>query len=79
MAIDSLEELRQWLSRNHVTTDSVWLVRLKKFVPAKHVDRLDVLDELLCWGWEHSLARKLDDERTMQLISPRRQQKCSKS
>ena len=48
-------------------------------MPAKYVDRLEVLDELLCWGWVDGLARKLDDERTMQLISPRRQQKWSKS
>ncbi len=79
VAIDSLEELRGWLSRNHGNTESVWLVRFKKSVPAKHVDRLEVLDELLCWGWVDGLARKLSDERTMQLISPRRQQKWSKS
>ncbi len=79
VAIDSLEELRGWLSRNHGNTESVWLVRFKKSVPAKYVDRLEVLDELLCWGWVDGLARKLDDERTMQLISPRRQQKWSKS
>lgn len=79
VAIDSLEELRGWLSRNHGNTESVWLLRFKKSVSAKYVDRLDVLDELLCWGWVDGLARKLDDERTMQLISPRRQQKWSKS
>ena len=77
--INSLEELRRWLSRNHSNTESVWLVRFKKSVPAKYLDRLDVLDELLCWGWVDGLARKLDDERTMHLISPRRQQKWSKS
>ena len=79
VAVDSLNDLRRWLALHHGTTDSVWLVRFKKSVPAKYVDRLDVLDELLCWGWVHGLARKLDDGRTMQLISPRRQQKWSKS
>ena len=79
VAIDSLEELRVWLYRNHGNTESVWLVRFKKSVPAKYVDRLEVLDELICWGWMDGLARKIDDERTMQMISPRRQQKWSKS
>ena len=79
LAIDSLDDLRRWLALHHGTTDSVWLVGFKKSVPEKYVDRLDVLDELLCWGWVDGLARKLDDERTMQLISPRRQQKWSKS
>ncbi len=79
MAVDSLEELHLWLSRNHGNTESVWLIRFKKSVPEKYLDRLDVLDELLCWGWVDGLARKLDDEQTMQLISQRRQQKWSKS
>lgn len=79
VAIDNLDDLRRWLALNHCTTDSVWLVRFKKSVPEKYVDRLDLLDELLCWGWVDGLARKLDDKRTMQLISPRRQQKWSKS
>ena len=79
VAFDRLEELRGWLSRNHGNTESVWLVRFRKSVPAKCVDRLEVLDDLHCWGWVNGLARKLDDERTMQLISPRRQQKWSKS
>jgi hypothetical protein len=33
-----------------------------------------VLDELIAFGWIDGLRRKLEDARTMQLISPRRQQ-----
>ncbi|MEM7762441.1 MAG: YdeI/OmpD-associated family protein [Pseudomonadota bacterium] len=32
----------------------------------------DVVDEALCWGWIDSLPRKLDDERTMLRLSPRK-------
>ena len=77
--ITSLDELRQWLSANHAREEGVWLVRFKKNVPAKFVDRLDVLDELLCYGWVDGIARKLDDERTMQLIFPRSQQAWAQS
>lgn len=77
--IDSLADLHHWLSQNHGSPDSVWLVRYQKSVPSKFVDRLDVLDELLCWGWVDGLARKLDSERTMQLISRRRQQAWSQT
>jgi uncharacterized protein YdeI (YjbR/CyaY-like superfamily) len=77
--VASLAELRSWLSANHVQEASVWLVRYKKSTPTKFVDRLDALDELLCFGWIDGLARKLDDERTMQLISPRRQQAWAQS
>jgi uncharacterized protein YdeI (YjbR/CyaY-like superfamily) len=75
----SLAELRSWLSANHTQEASVWLVRHKKTTPTKFIDRLDALDELLCFGWIDGLARKLDDERTMQLISPRRQQAWAQS
>ena len=79
VAIESLDDLRAWLSQNHDSPDSVWIVRYQKSVPDKFVDRLDMLDELLCWGWVDGLARKLDDRRTMQLISRRRQQTWSQS
>ncbi|MBY0611299.1 MAG: YdeI/OmpD-associated family protein [Beijerinckiaceae bacterium] len=77
--IESLEELRSWLAIHHTRLESVWLVRYKKTVPEKFVDRLDVIDERLCHGWVDGLCRKLDETRTMQLISPRRQQAWAKS
>lgn len=77
--VESLAELRAWLEANHQREEGVWLVRFKKSVPSKFVDRLHALDELLCFGWVDGIARKLDDERTMQLITPRRQQAWSQS
>jgi uncharacterized protein YdeI (YjbR/CyaY-like superfamily) len=79
VAIASLAELRAWLSDNHAREDSVWLVRFRNTVPDKFVDRRDALDELLCFGWIDGMARKLDEQRTMQLISRRRQQAWSQS
>jgi uncharacterized protein YdeI (YjbR/CyaY-like superfamily) len=72
--VASRAEVRDWLAANHQRTESVWLVRYKQSMPTKYVGRLDLLDELLCFGWVDGIARKLDSERTMQLISPRRQQ-----
>lgn len=77
--VESLDQLREWLERNAGRDESVWMVRFKKSVPAKFVNRLDALDELLCFGWVDGLARVLDEERTMQLISPRRQQAWSQT
>ena len=77
--IESLDDLCAWLAQNHDSTESVWIVRYQKSVPDKFVDRLDMLDELLCWGWVDGLARKLDDTRTMQLISRRKQQAWSQT
>jgi len=79
VGIERIEDLRAWLAEHHGRDESVWLVRYRKSVPEKFVDRLAVLDELICWGWVDGLARKLDDRRTMQLISPRRQQAWARS
>jgi len=79
VSIGSIQDLRRWLAEHHAQEESVWLVRYRKSVPKRFVDRLAVLDELLCFGWIDGLARKLDEQRTMQLISPRRQQAWAQS
>jgi uncharacterized protein YdeI (YjbR/CyaY-like superfamily) len=70
--VSSQGELRAWLIKNHSQSESVWLVSYKKNQPEKYVSTDEVLDELLCFGWIDGIRRKLDDRRTMQLISPRR-------
>ncbi len=70
--ISSSQELRSWLADHHRQTESVWLVTYKKSVPNKYVSTSEVLDELLCFGWIDGIRRKLDEDRTMQLISPRK-------
>ena len=70
--IESSEDLRNWLSQNYSNENSFWLVTYKKSETTKYVSRWDVLDELLCFGWIDGIRRKLDDKRTMQLISKRK-------
>ena len=70
--IASSQELRSWLADYHRQTESVWLVTYKKSVPNKYVSTSEVLDELLCFGWIDGIRRKLDEDRTMQLIAPRK-------
>lgn len=70
--VSSNEELKDWLDKNHLQKESVWLVTYKKSVPEKYLSTSVVLDQLLCYGWIDGIRRKLDDNRTMQLISPRR-------
>ncbi len=77
--ISSQEELRSWLLSNHTQSKSVWLVTYMKSVADKYVSRWDVLDELICFGWIDGIRRKLDDKKTMQLISPRRVEHWSKT
>jgi len=70
--ITSAEELRQWLRAHHDQEQSVWLVTYKKSEPHRYVSLWEVLDELIGFGWIDGIRRKLDNKRTMQLISPRR-------
>lgn len=77
--IASREELRSWLKDNHDQQESVWLVTYKKSEPEKYVSRWEVLDELICFGWIDGIRRKLDDKRTMQLISRRKVEHWAKT
>ncbi len=70
--VKSPAELREWLLNNHNQKESIWLVTYKKDVIEKYVSVQEVLDQLLCFGWIDGIRRKLDKERTMQLIAPRR-------
>ena len=75
----SSEELRAWLSAHQQQEESVWLVTYKKHVTDKYLSTSEVLDELLCFGWIDGIRRKLDADRTMQLIGPRRMQHWAKT
>lgn len=77
--ISSPEELRQWLEKHHTQDDSIWLVTYKKHIEDKYVSREEVLDELIAFGWIDGIRRKLDDDQTMQLISPRKSQHWAKT
>lgn len=77
--VHSAGALRDWLLANHQQEAGVWLVTYKKSYPDKYLSTSAVLDELLCFGWIDGIRRKLDDARTMQLITPRRAQHWAKS
>jgi uncharacterized protein YdeI (YjbR/CyaY-like superfamily) len=70
--IASAAELRDWLAANHGGAGSVWVVTWKKGCGRHHVPWGAVVDEALCFGWIDSLPRKLDADRAMLLLSPRK-------
>jgi uncharacterized protein YdeI (YjbR/CyaY-like superfamily) len=69
--VRSQAELRAWLAANHAQAESIWLVTWKKG-HAAHLPYGAIVDEALCFGWVDSRPRRLDDARTMVLLSPRR-------
>ncbi len=72
--LTSAEALHSWLARHHGRGTGIWLVTYKKHVGHKYLSRDAVLDALIAWGWIDGRRKKLDDDRTMQLIAPRQQQ-----
>jgi uncharacterized protein YdeI (YjbR/CyaY-like superfamily) len=70
--VGSREELRTWLQAHHGQSDSVWLVTGKKNAGARYVPYDAIVEEALCFGWIDSLPRRLDETRSMLLLSPRR-------
>lgn len=70
--VTSRAQLRAWLEADHATSGSVWLVIWKKRDPDRHLPYDAIVEEALCFGWIDSVPRKLDADRSMQLLSPRK-------
>lgn len=69
--VRSRADLRAWLDRRHGQAAAVWLVTFKKHHP-DYLAYEPLVEELLCWGWIDSVTRRLDEDRTMLLIAPRK-------
>jgi len=63
---------REWLQDNHSRAPGVWLVTFKKGSGEPYLPYGEAVDEALAFGWIDSLPRKLDDKRTMLLMTPRK-------
>ncbi|WP_297508630.1 YdeI family protein [uncultured Caulobacter sp.] len=70
--ITSRQGLRDWLEANHARADSVWLVTWKIADRERYVPYDAIVEEALCFGWIDSQPRRLDAERSMRLLSPRK-------
>lgn len=78
--LDSLERVevvrvsqwRAWLKKHHTRTEGIWLVSYTKHVEDKYISWSAIVGEALCFGWIDGVARKLDHERSMLYLSPRK-------
>ena len=71
LLVETQDEWRAWLERNHGDAAGVWLVSWKKATGNPFVAYTDTVDEALCFGWVDSRVDSLDDERGMRLFTPR--------
>lgn len=65
-------ELRAWLEEHHATSIGVWLVSWKRSTGKPAVPYEEMVEEALCFGWIDSTYNSLDDERSAQLLTPRK-------
>lgn len=64
--------LRRWLASHHAGSPGAWVVTFKKGTGRPSVDAAAVGEEALCFGWVDSRVARLDEARSMLLITPRR-------
>ncbi|WP_228041018.1 YdeI family protein [Nodosilinea sp. LEGE 07088] len=57
---------------NHGRPEGIWLITFKKHLGQRYVSYNDVVEEALCFGWIDSKPNKLDADRTMLWLAPRK-------
>ncbi len=66
------EDWRNWLKRNHLVEDSVWLIFYKKSSPGYNLSWSEAVDEALCYGWIDSTKKSIDAEKYKQYFCKRK-------
>lgn len=63
---------RSWLVAHHDDTRGVWVVSWRKPSGREPVPYADLVEEAICFGWIDSTVNPLDDDRGLQLMTPRK-------
>jgi len=63
---------RAWLTENHATAESLWLVFHKKHTGKGGLTYDEAVEEALCFGWIDGILKRIDDEKHMNRFCRRR-------
>jgi uncharacterized protein YdeI (YjbR/CyaY-like superfamily) len=63
---------RAWLVENHASERGVWLCSWKAKTGRPACPYPEAVEEALCFGWIDSTVNTLDEERGLQLMTPRK-------
>jgi uncharacterized protein YdeI (YjbR/CyaY-like superfamily) len=63
---------RAWLAANHDGARGVWVASWRKGTGREPVPYPELVEEAICFGWIDSTVNILDDERGLQLMTPRK-------
>ncbi len=71
LEFEDAKSLRDWLKKNHMSHQGIWLRLYKKEAGHTSVSFDQVLDQGLCFGWSESTRRKFDTQSYLQKFTPR--------
>ncbi len=63
---------RAWLSAHHASERGVWLCSWRSPTGRPACPYADAVEEAICFGWIDSTVNVLDEERALQLMTPRK-------
>ena len=69
---ESRAQWRSWLEHHHSAERGVWLCSWRSDTGRPRCPYPDVVEEAICFGWIDSTVHVFDDERGVQLITPRK-------
>lgn len=72
LRIKSRQEWREWLRRHHTSSSGIWLVFYKAHTGVPSIPYEDMIREALCFGWIDSLIKRLDHDRYVLKVTPRK-------
>ncbi|MGV8874727.1 MAG: YdeI/OmpD-associated family protein [Rhodococcus sp. (in: high G+C Gram-positive bacteria)] len=63
---------RTWLEQNHTSARGVWLCSWRNTTERPRCPYPEAVEEAICFGWIDSTGSVLDEDRGLQLFTPRR-------
>jgi len=70
--VKTRKEWREWLNKNHNKSSGIWLVFYKKHTGKSTLEYDEAVEEALCFGWIDSIIKKIDDEKYLRKLTPRK-------
>ena len=73
LALDTPEELHQWLEKNHRIKMEIWVIFYRRSSGSQTLTIAQAVEEALCFGWIQSRLKPLDQQCFAVRFSPRHQ------
>jgi len=70
--VKTRKEWREWLNQQHDKSNGIWLVFYKKHTDKPTLEYDEAVEEALCFGWIDSIIKKIDDEKYVRKLTPRK-------